>query len=184
MSSQNLGLLNRVAAERPFFAAALGALAILAVGCSTVAPTVGPWRVENEDDATDAAVSDADNTVQPGEVSFKLQIRPLLANGSRDMPKGCKGCHYRTEANHTGVDLSGLDLSTLGSLRKGGGSSGKRIVIPGKPNDSVLIQALKGRYQFSGQMPKNGPFWNESDQDYIGLVETWITEGAKGADDE
>ena len=96
-------------------------------------------------------------------------------------PKGCKGCHYRTEPSHNGIDLGGLDLTTLGSLRVGGGSSGRRIVVAGKPAESALVQALHWQYPYSAQMPKNGPYWKDEE---IELVERWISEGAKGADGE
>ena len=71
--------------------------------------------------------------------------------------KGCKSCHYSTEASHNGVDLGGLDMTTLRTLREGGGSSGKRIIVPGRPSESALIQKLKGQYPYGGRMPKNGP---------------------------
>jgi len=36
---------------------------------------------------------------------------------------------------------------------------------------------LVGTYNYSAQMPKNGPFWKEAS---VEIVETWIKEGAKG----
>jgi hypothetical protein len=162
--------------------------AVMLAGCSDLDPNIGPPRTEPEDgvvDGGDPEAGDPDSGVEPpppGGVSFKEQIRPLMDRpSSKTDPKGCKSCHYRTEASHTGSDLSGLDLSTLGALRKGGGSSGIRIVVPGKPAESVLIQVLKGQYAYSAQMPKNGPFWTAQE---IETVAKWISEGAKGADDE
>ena len=162
--------------------------AAMLTGCSDLDPNVGPRRAETvEDVIVDAGESeggegDTDSEPPPGGVSFKNEIRPLMDRpSSRTEPKGCKSCHYRTEANHVGLDLSALDVSTLGSLRKGGGSSGSRIIVPGKPAESVLVQVLKGQYGFANQMPKNGPFWPK---EWIGIVETWISQGAKGADDE
>jgi hypothetical protein len=150
-------------------------------GCSALDPNIGPLRTEPLPDVIeDAGESDGgDEDVGPDDVSFKRDIRPLFAKGSRDTPKGCKGCHYSTEVNHTGLDLSGFDLTTLGALRRGGGSSRKDIIVPGKPARSVLVQVLKGSYSFANRMPKNGPYW---DDEYITLVETWISQGAKGAD--
>lgn len=127
-------------------------------------------------------VSEA-SAVTPGAISFKLDIRPLLAR-SKDDPsgKGCKSCHYSTEASHNGVDLGGLDMTTLRTLREGGGSSGKRIIVPGRPSESALIQKLKGQYPYGGRMPKNGPpYWSDAD---IKRVSDWIAQGAQGADDE
>ena len=169
-----------------FFAASL-------IGsCSALDPNIGPRRLEqsvNDGGASDTGVPPGICPgVQPGEVCFALEIRPLISRPSKGDPtgKGCKGCHYSTEAQHTGLDLGGLDLATLGALRKGGGSSGQRIVVPGKPSESVLVQVLKGQYPYANRMPKNGPFWDQ-DREVpveVPLVERWIAEGAKGADAE
>jgi hypothetical protein len=158
------------------------------VGCSSLDPKIGP-PVEPEGDDPDADVSDVaepDDDVDPGGVSFKRDIRPLMnrpapPKGETSPPKGCKPCHYRTETSHNGIDLGGLDLTTLGELRKGGGSSGPRIVVAGKPDESAIVQALEGKYFYSARMPKNGPYWSDLE---VGIVRQWILEGAKGADDE
>ncbi|MET0592361.1 MAG: hypothetical protein ABW133_06660 [Polyangiaceae bacterium] len=159
--------------------------AALVVGsCSDLDPNIG--KVNTGVTENDAGEGDASDHDGPGasDMFFALNIRPLMnrapAKGSPD-PKGCKGCHYGTEANHTGLDLSGLDLSSLGALRMGGGSSARRIIVPGKPAESVLVQTLKGQYPYANRMPKNGPFWAEGE---VQLVEDWIRAGAKGADDE
>jgi hypothetical protein len=163
--------------------------AALLGGCSGLDPNIGPWRTEPEEDVADAGMPETsepdDSTVPPGAVSFAHDIRPLMNRSSKDPTgKGCKSCHYHTEASHLGIDFGGLDLTTLGSLRLGGGSSGRRIVVAGKPSESVLVQVLKGQYPYANQMPKNGPYWKNEPQDDLRLVEKWITEGAKGADDE
>jgi len=159
------------------------ALAMLG-GCSDLDPNIGPRRTEHEEDVVeDAGPSDSDDPdVDPGAVSFARDIRPLINRpSSKTEPKGCKSCHYRTESTHNGLDLSGFDMTTLGALRQGGGSSGRRIIVAGKPAESVIIQVLKGQYAYSNKMPKNGPYWEDED---IGKVVTWISEGAKGADGE
>jgi hypothetical protein len=168
-----------------FFAAAL------IDSCSALDPNVGPRRLEQA--VVDGGLSDTGeppicSDVHPGEVCFALDIRPLMNRASRGDPtgKGCKSCHYSTEAQHIGLHLGGLDLATLGALRRGGGSSGQRIVVPGKPQESVLVQVLRGQYPYANRMPKNGPFWDQ-DREIpveIPLVERWIAEGAKGADGE
>jgi len=162
------------------------ATALLA-GCSSLDPNIGPWRAEPEEDVIvedggEPEGGDNDASITPGGVSFKNDIRPLMDRpSSKTDPKGCKSCHYHTEASHNGIDLGGLDLTTLGLLRRGGGSSDRRIVVAGKPKESVLVQVLWGQYAYANRMPKNGPYWTEAE---IGLVETWISQGAKGADDE
>jgi len=161
--------------------------AALLVGCSALDPNTG--AAQQPEGVPDADVSDGSDAgdpedVDPDGVHFGRDIRPLMNRPGKGDPtgRGCKGCHYGTEAAHTGLDLSGLDLSTLGSLRMGGGSSGRRIVVAGKPAESVIVQALRGTYPYANRMPKNGnPFWDDEE---IGLVVRWISEGAKGADDE
>jgi Planctomycete cytochrome C len=149
-------------------------------GCSDLDPNTGAPRPEEEADATMAQ----DVYIAPGEVSFGRDIRPLMNRPGKGDPtgRGCKSCHYSTEPSHNGRDLSGLELSTLGHLRQGGGSSGSRIVVAGKPNESIIVQALLGQYGFANRMPKNGsPYWSDEE---IQLVIDWISQGAKGADDE
>jgi hypothetical protein len=160
--------------------------AVLLGACSDLDPNIGPLRSEPNGlvDGGAPGVDAGNGDVDPEELSFfKDKVRPLMNRPSKGDPtgKGCKGCHYSTEANHTGLDLSALDLATLGALRRGGGSSGSRIVVPGKPAESILIRVLKGQYGYANQMPKNGPFWSA---DEVKLVETWISQGAKGADGE
>ena len=148
------------------------------------------------DDASDAAsdavrpTPDGDATSPPkpdapapAGVSFRRDIRPMFNRAANDPNgKGCRNCHYSTEVNHQGIDLGGMDLATLGATREGGGSTGRRIIVPGKPEESGLVQKLRGTYPFGTRMPKNGPaFWSDAD---IKIVADWIAEGARGADDE
>jgi hypothetical protein len=164
--------------------------AIALSACASLDPNVGPWRVDPVSPASDAAV-DVDpgecSQVGEGEVCFARDIRPLLRR-TRDEAmamgtgRGCFPCHDRTAATHTGTALSGLDMSTLGELRQGGGSTGVRIIVPRKPDDSVMVRALRGQYG-SNRMPKGGPWW-EPDSEEMRLLTTWIAEGAKGLPEE
>jgi hypothetical protein len=164
----------------------LAALATLAA-CSDLDPIVGPRNVRTPPPVSgaDAAtpVGDGGDVVLPGEVSFRLSIRPLIDRGPRDPTgKGCKNCHDSREASHVGIDFGGFDSGTLGALREGGGSTGRRIVVPFHPETSALVSKLTGEYGIGARMPKNGPpFWTAEE---VALVSTWIAEGAKGADDE
>jgi hypothetical protein len=175
------------------------AIVVVLAGCTNLDPRIGSLHVEQpgpgevDADATDAqrpridaatdATLDGDAPAVPTGISFRRDIRPLLNRSSSDPAgKGCKNCHYSTEANHQGIDLGGLDLATLGALREGGGSTGRRIVVPGKPDESAFVQKLRGIYPYGTRMPKNGPpFWSDAD---VKVVADWIAEGAQGADDE
>ncbi len=115
-------------------------------------------------------------------VVFGRDIRPLMDRDPTDTARGCKLCHYSTESSHPGLDLSGLDLSTLGALRRGGNDTRLNIVIPYDPEGSALVQKLRGTFAVGARMPRNGPpYWSEAE---IELVETWIAQGAKGDDTE
>lgn len=153
-------------------------LPLVSLGCGDAfAPNVGD-RIEPVADtgATDAA-SDAPR------ISFAKDIRPLMNRLETDPTgHGCKACHYSTQPTHVGLDLAGLDLSTLGKLRRGGGTSGRGIVVPFDSKGSAIVQKLRGTYPFGTRMPKNGPeFWREED---IKKLADWIDQGAEGADDE
>ncbi|GAC1537900.1 MAG: hypothetical protein NVS3B10_29370 [Polyangiales bacterium] len=140
------------------------------VACSAVDPEVGARR-------TTEVMADAGPTV-----SFARDIRPLMNREPNDPTgHGCKTCHYTTGGTRQGIEQAGLDLTALGTLRKGGGSSGAKIVVAGDPDASIIVQKLEGTYP-GARMPKDGPaYWSH---DEIMLLRRWIQQGAKGADSE
>jgi hypothetical protein len=154
-----------------WIAAALAVFVLVA--CSALDPKVGPAAV---------ACSDVDS--DPGTpVSFANDIRPLKNRSATDPTgHGCITCHYSTQPVHLCTDISGLDLATLGALRRGGVTSASTIAIPGKPCESALVQKLQGDYFVGLPMPKDGPpYWSQAE---IQLVIDWIAEGAMGGDEE
>lgn len=166
--------------------AAFAAFASAGSACAWLDPEVGAPR------ALDAAASETDAAADgPNEsditdvlpISFKRDIRPLIDRMPSDPTgHGCRACHYSTQSSHVGLDETGLDLATLGALRRGGFSSGTRIVVAGDPGASVLVQKLEGTYSIGTRMPRDGPpYWSV---DEIAKVRRWIAEGALGADDE
>ena len=116
-----------------------------------------------------------------GPVVFSRDIRPLMNRADGPTTFGCKRCHYPGEPDPQGLQLGGLDLSSLGSLRRGGISSGQSIVIAGNPDGSALVQKLEGRYARGARMPKDRTPWSAAE---IALVRRWIQEGARGTDQE
>jgi hypothetical protein len=159
-------------ARRRFVAVPIAAAVALAA-CTLLDPATGPQRVACVDADSDPA----------HPVSFANDIRPLMNRTATDpTAHGCLVCHYSTQPSHLCLDASGLDLASLGALRRGGVVSGSSIVIPGKPCESALVLKLQGDY-FSGvRMPKDGPpFWSDAE---VQLVIDWIAEGANGGDAE
>ena len=141
----------------------LAGLAVLAATSCSLQPDVGPELAGACDN------TDSDPKVN---VSFSTQIRPLLNR----TPGGC-ACHMPT-ANGLGpaTQLIGLDLSSLGSLREGGVTSGDEIVVAGQPCASVIYQKTSLAPPFGSRMPLNGPPYMTPQEHQ--LLHDWIAEGA------
>ena len=105
------------------------------------------------------------------EVSFGAEIQPLFDRSS--MEGGC-GCH---NPGGVGVSLSGFDMSSLTSIRRGGATSGNKIVVAGDPCGSTLLQKLGSSPAIGARMPLNGPPFFTAEEQM--LVHDWIAEGAK-----
>jgi mono/diheme cytochrome c family protein len=91
---------------------------------------------------------------------FENRIRPLFA-------QQCFACH-------TSSQMGGLRLDSRQGLLKGGRSG--PVVIPGDPDNSVLIAAVKQTGDL--KMPKNGRLSAAQVQD----LATWIKDGAAWPD--
>ncbi len=91
---------------------------------------------------------------------FEAKVRPLLA-------ANCFSCH----AN--GKDRGGLSLVSRETLLKGG-DSGQPAVVPGDPDHSPLIVAV--RYNDDVKMPKK---YRLKDAEIAVLVD-WVKRGAPG----
>ncbi len=99
------------------------------------------------------------------DVTFQEHIKPLLQ-------KHCVSCH--------GEDLaeSGLRLD-FGSFITQGGDRGT-LVVPGKADESLLLQALIGKGNVKA-MPLDSPRLKDAE---IEVVRTWINAGAKLPSDD
>lgn len=98
-----------------------------------------------------------ESTVDPEHVRFfESEIRPLLA-------EHCWKCHG--EKSQKG----GARLDSMAALLQGGDSGA--AVVPGKPDESLLIEAV--RYE-GYEMPPSGPLSN----DEVEALETWVRLGA------
>src|SRR6185436_18509445 len=88
---------------------------------------------------------------------FETRVRPVFA-------KNCYGCH-------TDSKMGGLRLDSSESVKQGG-KSGPPIV-PGKPDDSLLIQAIRQTHERL-KMPPGGKL---KDQEIADIAE-WVKAGA------
>jgi hypothetical protein len=94
----------------------------------------------------------------PGVAFFEKIIRPLLV-------EHCYRCHSAATKQR-----GGLALDSRGSIRKGGDSG--PAVVPGKPKDSLLLQAV--RYNEEPRMPPKGKLPDA----VVADLERWIALGA------
>jgi hypothetical protein len=150
-------------------------LLVLLAGCSELfyEPDIGPLQsappdagASSGDGATTPIIGTCGDSDPTTPVSFAKHVRPLLNRS----PGGCAGCHG---ANAT----SGFSIGSYEAMRRGGQASGTRIVIPGKPCDSILVQKLGYAPPFGARMPYNGPpFFGSAE---LTLVRDWIAEGAQ-----
>src|ERR1700726_1066526 len=88
---------------------------------------------------------------------FEMRIRPVLA-------KNCYTCH-------TTAKLGGLQLTSRENILKGGNSG--PAVLPGKPEESLLIQAVSQTHERL-KMPPQGKLKDEEIED----LKSWVRAGA------
>lgn len=106
-------------------------------------------------------------------VSFARDLRPLF-----DRPRTMGGCSCHTPTNGTpsGIELGGLDLGSVATLKQGGHTSGSDIIVAGDPCRSVIMQKLGDTPPFGARMPLDGPAYLTAEE--MALVHDWIAEGA------
>lgn len=101
-------------------------------------------------------IADGHGKTEP--VSYYKQIHPLLK-------RSCQGCH------HPGDPNGDLIVTSYDELKRGGMAG--EAIIPGKPEESLLIELISGD---PPAMPQNQePLTKEE----IDLFKRWILEGAK-----
>jgi cytochrome c553 len=101
----------------------------------------------------------------PGE-EFRDKIQPVLA-------RDCQGCHGPQQA------FSKFSVTSREALLQGGQRGA--ALVPGKPEDSLLIHVLEGRNNL--QMPPGGPA-KKLPEETIAAFRRWIAEGAPWPDSE
>ena len=94
-------------------------------------------------------------------ISYRDEVEPIFKST-------CGSCH--SSDKHS----SGFVVETPEALFSGGARSGTKIVVPGKPAESVLLAYLHGAKQ--PRMPLNSP---PLAADKLKTIETWIAQGAK-----
>jgi len=124
-------------------------------------------RVESSTagDAAGDAVPAHRASQDPRAAFFTQAVLPILA-------ANCQSCHNAVRPK------SGLDLTSAKSLLAGG-RSGTPVVIPGRPEESLLVAVLRGTHPEIDQMPPEDPLPAEEIETLI----RWVNEGAVWEDD-
>lgn len=118
-------------------------------------------------------VSACDNAAPKQQVDpealFVHEVVPIFASK-------CMGCHGDKADKIEG----GLDLSDYQNLLVGG-NTGKPSIIPGKPDKSILYQAVLRTEEELAMPPKEGDKLSDTD---IQIIYDWIAGGAPWPDQE
>ena len=125
--------------------------AALAVTASSISHGAGP----------PPAASDGKDSAATPAVSYHRDVLPILR-------AHCQGCHQPAKASGT------LDMTAVKNLMKGG-ESGSPAIVPGKPDESYLIEQITPA-DGEAAMPQNQKPLADNE---IALVRRWIEEGAK-----
>ena len=125
----------------------LSVLSFALLGVLTAQPS---WNIGHADDR--APVNKA------AETSFTKNVLPILK-------QHCYECH----SHETGKAKGGLVLDSRSGWAKGGDSG--PVVVPGKPDESLLIRAV--RYE-DNEMPPTGKLPDE----LIARLKQWVSAGA------
>jgi cytochrome c553 len=99
--------------------------------------------------------------LRPGEISFAIDVAPVLATH-------CLRCHGGDETEN------GLSMATADALLRGG--RGGAALVPRKGAASLLVRKIKGGDIEGQRMPLNAP---PLPDDAIAMIEAWIDEGAR-----
>ena len=106
-------------------------------------------------------------TTAAGEVDYLREVKPILK-------KRCYACHGALKQQ------SNLRLDTVVSMRKGGDSA-SRVIVPGEPAESLLVQVIDGSAGFRMPPENEGSALEPEELDRI---RDWISQGATAPVDE
>jgi hypothetical protein len=138
------------------------------LACSCIAESFEPEVGELRAGLCKPEDSDPDH-----DVSFKKDILELFKR-----PNGQAGCacHIPMGKRASGIEATGLELSSYRTLMRGGRMSADTIVIPGDPCASLVVQKVSNAPPTGNRMPSDGPpYLTPSERQ---LLSDWIAEGA------
>lgn len=105
------------------------------------------------------------NTYDPSEISYSDDIQPIFTSSC-----GGSGCHINNST-------FGVNLTSYNSVMNSVGTNyGTKIVIPGEPNNSPLVDKIEPNPDNGSRMPSGGPYLTA---DEINKIKAWIEGGAE-----
>ena len=127
------------------------------IGLPQTNQTLNGAGVASKSSSSDSATTD------PRVALFQTNIKPIILDT-------CARCHNPSRARRSG----GLDQTTRDAIMRGGNSG--PAIVPGKPEDSLLIARVKLPPGHEDRMPPDprSPLTPEQ----IAAIEQWIRDGA------
>jgi uncharacterized membrane protein len=130
----------------------------------TILALISPAIVLSQDEAKQSKKPKAQTAkTENGTVSFKKDVQPLLK-------KYCMPCHSEEQMNPSEFHLDSYDMMMEG------GKHGKPVV-PGKAEESILIQKLSDDPPFGEAMPLKAK--RPLSEEELKVLVDWINQGAK-----
>lgn len=116
-------------------------------------------------------------SVQAEDIDFATQIYPFVKSG-------CVKCHqppYEDERGRTRKPKGGYILSTKAGIMESEGEDGDKFIVPGKPDESRMLQVTKLPIDDDMHFPPEGkaPQWTDAEKE---LFAKWIEAGADFGD--
>lgn len=108
------------------------------------------------------AATQAQETSKPAAISYEKQIKPILQ-------AHCQGCHQPAKAK------SDYIMTSFDRLLAGG-ESGKKAIVPGKPEASYLLEEITP-HEGKAAMPPDGRLPLADAE--VELIRNWIAQGAQ-----
>ncbi|MCP4837567.1 MAG: DUF1549 domain-containing protein [Phycisphaera sp.] len=131
------------------------------VGCLAAFGATSQDAMSMEEGEMVMGSDESDTRFSSDEIHFfEAKVRPLLISA-------CSGCHSDNGSRIRG----GFEIDTRAAMVRGGDSGAG--VVPGDPDASILIQAIRYDDPFL-QMPPRGALT----RDEISVLEKWVTMGA------
>jgi WD40 repeat protein/mono/diheme cytochrome c family protein len=111
--------------------------------------------------AAESASDATADAAKPAAVSYYRDVRPILQ-------ANCQGCHQPAKAS------GGLEMTAFRNLLAGG-ESGSAAIVPGKPDESYLIEQITP-IDGEAAMPQGKKPLAEHE---IALIRRWVEEGGR-----